>query len=148
MTKLRALLAGDIEPGIYRFASRIAPDQVCDVVERAGWRCACIDARGIASKPAFLDAFADALHFPDYFGRNWDAFEECLGDLSWESLDDAKGIVIVLDRPDRFARNQPDEWAIARDVLTSAVAAHAQTGRPLIVLLRASKTSAAGLSTL
>lgn len=148
MTKLRALLAGDVEPGIYRFASRIPVDQVCDAVEQAGWRCVCVDARGIASGSAFLDVFASALRFPDYFGRNWDAFEECLADLSWQSFDGTKGIVIVLDRPDDFARSQPDEWAIARDVLASAVAAHAQTGRPLIVLLRASKTSAAGLSTL
>ncbi|MGQ9903964.1 MAG: barstar family protein [Anaerolineae bacterium] len=148
MTKLRALLAGDIPPGMYRLALRVPLDQVRDTVEQTGWRYAYINARGVASKPAFLDVFASALRFPDYFGRNWDAFEECLADLSWQSFDGTKGIVIVLDQPDDFARSQPDEWAIACDVLASAVAAHAQTGRPLIVLLRASKTSAAGLSTL
>ncbi len=148
MMKLRALLAGEIEPGLYRFASRIALGQVCDVVERAGWRCACIDARGIVSKPAFLDAFARALHFPDYFGRNWDAFEECLRDLSWGNFTGAKGVIIILDRPDGFARAEPEEWAVARDVLAGAVAAHAQTGRPLTVLLRGSKTVVAGLETL
>ncbi len=148
MIKLRALLAGDIDPGVYRFASRIAPEQVCDLVERAGWRCAYIDARGVASKPAFLEAFAGALRFPDYFGRNWDAFEECLRDLSWGNYNGAKGVLIILDRPDRFARAQPEEWAVARDVLAGAVAAHAQDGRPLVVLLRGSKTAAAGLESL
>ncbi len=37
-------------------------------------------ARG---KQKLLGALATRLRFPRYFGNNWDALEECLGDLSW-----------------------------------------------------------------
>src|SRR5689334_23849775 len=37
--------------------------------------------------------FAQALNFPDYFGRNWDALEECLADLEWLP---AKGYALLL----------------------------------------------------
>ena len=148
MIKLRALLAGEIEPGMYRFDSRIAPKQVGDLIERAGWRCAYVDGRPIADKAQFLDAFASALHFPGYFGRNWDAFEECLHDLSWQHFDGAKGVVIILDRPDGFARSQPDEWAVARDLLAGVVATRQNNATPMVVLLRGSKRAATGLEAL
>lgn len=35
------------------------------------------------SKEKVLGILSHALHFPRYFGWNWDALEECLGDLSW-----------------------------------------------------------------
>lgn len=39
--------------------------------------------RSVRSKETLLLLFADALRFPRYFRRNWDAFEECLRDLHW-----------------------------------------------------------------
>ena len=37
----------------------------------------------VTSKRILFAAFATSLNFPVYFGENWDAFEECLRDLSW-----------------------------------------------------------------
>jgi RNAse (barnase) inhibitor barstar len=37
----------------------------------------------IGSRNELFDAYAANLRFPAYFGRNWDAFIDCLSDLSW-----------------------------------------------------------------
>src|SRR5687768_144406 len=37
----------------------------------------------IGSRDELFDAYAANLGFPSYFGRNWDAFIDCLSDLSW-----------------------------------------------------------------
>ncbi|MQA02027.1 MAG: hypothetical protein GEV07_04655 [Streptosporangiales bacterium] len=41
------------------------------------------------------DEFAAALQFPDYFGENWAAFDECLTDLDWLGYDVPGYVVIV-----------------------------------------------------
>jgi hypothetical protein len=35
------------------------------------------------SKTSLLRAISSSLCFPEYFGMNWDALEECIRDLSW-----------------------------------------------------------------
>jgi hypothetical protein len=40
-------------------------------------------SRGIRSKEELLSIYSKAGSFPEYFGYNWDAFEEFLRDFSW-----------------------------------------------------------------
>lgn len=42
-----------------------------------------LDGRHLSDKASLLAALGRALAFPDYYGANWDAFEECLHDMSW-----------------------------------------------------------------
>ena len=37
----------------------------------------------VRSKEKLLGVLSQSLRFPNYFGWNWDALEECLQDLSW-----------------------------------------------------------------
>ena len=48
--------------------------------------------RNICSRDDLFSALEKTLHLPWYFGRNWDALDECLRDLSWISQ---RRVVIV-----------------------------------------------------
>ncbi|MCU0550349.1 MAG: barstar family protein [Leptolyngbya sp. Prado105] len=82
-----------------------------------GARVFYLDGRKIATKEDFLRETAEVMDFPAYFGKNWDAFDECIRDLSWVS---AQKYILIYDRPDIFAKAQPDQWQIAQDLLQSA----------------------------
>ncbi|HEU4322766.1 MAG TPA: barstar family protein [Roseiflexaceae bacterium] len=133
MNKIDALVAGEIPPGLYRFSSRARPDTLTEELAERGWRCFWLDGGTIDDKASFLRACADAMQFPDYFGRNWDALEECLNDLSWVPAD---GYVLVYDQVARFVSAEPDEWSIAADIMSGAADSCAKAGTPLYVLLR------------
>ena len=92
-----------------------------------------MDGRKLATKAEFLETSARALRFPGYSGHNWDAFEESLNDMSWAP---AQGYLLVLDGAGEFARSQPDEFAVAVEILRESVRRWDALGIPLVVLLR------------
>ena len=47
---------------------------------------------GLETKAELLAFLARAIPLPDYFGHNWDALEECLGNLDWREI---KPLVLV-----------------------------------------------------
>ena len=86
---------------------------------------------GIRSKEKLLAVFADKLRFPKYFGWNWDAFEECLKDLSWLPADQR---VAIVHRDLPFGAGGKNR-EIYLNILASALAQLATTpARPLQII--------------
>jgi len=76
------------------------------------------------------------MEFPGYAGKNWDAFEECVTDLSWA---EAEGYVVLYDHADAFELATPRAWSTAMDILSDAVKSWHDADTPMYVLLRGSK---------
>lgn len=146
MSILPDILAGRVQPGLYRFSSHAAPQRIRRDAEKAGWVCFCISGRDVVDKAGFLRAAASAMSFPSGYGRNWDAFDEAVRDLNWARPREAgRGFIVLYDDAGRFASAQPEQFAVARDVLRSAVAAWLAHGVPMFVLLRGANVAAADL---
>ena len=72
----------------------------------------------LCNTPATLFAeFARALEFPDYFGHNWDALEECLADLEWLP---AKGYILLITDADQVLSNDETEYETFLEILRDA----------------------------
>jgi hypothetical protein len=132
MTRFQTLL-NENKPGMYRLLVRTPAAGLRDEASAAGWQPYVVDGAAIKDKATFLAAFAKALRFPAYFGHNWDAFEECLNDLSAE---DKAGALILFDAAGSFAKAAPEDWATACDIFKSAARTHKKAGRKLLIFVR------------
>jgi len=81
-------------------------------------------------KNAFLNAAAKALAFPGYFGRNWDAFYDCLLELK-----QGQGTLLVLREASGFARSEPEEFTAASATLQDAADYWKEKGQPFLVII-------------
>ena len=61
--------------------------------------------------------FAQALEFPDYFGHNWDAMEECLADLEWLP---AKGYILLITDAEGVLPDDEEEYETFLEILRDA----------------------------
>ncbi len=80
----------------------------------AFWR---VDLAAVRDKSGLLTALALALDFPDWFGGNWDALQDCLGDLSWKT---SPGYVLVVEHCQDIAKHAPADFATLLDLLAAA----------------------------
>lgn len=133
MDKLIAVFDGERSPGLYRVTTEVNIDKLSSLCQEYGFQFFYINGKNVTSKAEFFQASAQTMSFPDYFGYNWDAFNDCINDLSWFS---AAGYILLYSQPDNFAQNDPSEWLIALDVFQEAVEYWARTDTPMYVLLK------------
>lgn len=78
------------------------------------WR---VDLGSIRTKEELMRGVAEALAFPESFGENWDALEDSLTDLSWNT---ASGYVILLENCGPLSQADPETLETALEVFDGA----------------------------
>lgn len=102
-----------------------------------------IDIGHTHDKQGFIGHLAQALRFPDWAGKNWDALNDCLTDLEWL---DAAGYVLILEKAKHFAAVHNHEFDDALAVLQSAADYWKSEDRPFWVLIHGAQGWDAGLT--
>lgn len=76
-----------------------------------------IDLAGCRDKADALARIGKALQFPGWFGANWDALADCLGDLSWLL---APGFLLVLEHSGEWRAADADNFDTLLAILNEA----------------------------
>lgn len=123
MGKLLQRLSDASKSGVYR-APRA--DEIIDAARGSALQVVRVGLEGVSSKELLLGRIARALAFPEWFGGNWDALEDCLTDLSWLEGD---GHVLIFEGG---AGVPADERGVLEDILASSASYWAERKRPFI----------------
>ncbi len=87
-----------------------------------------LDARALGDRGSLLAALGAVLDFPDYYGVNWDALEECLSDLSWRE----GPVRLLVEHAGALAA---DDLATLAQIWGEAAASWGEAGRGFVLLL-------------
>lgn len=119
MNTILDILQGDVAPNIHQISVNMTETELAEVVEAHNGQLFYIDGRHINNKADFLAKIADVMNFPDYFGKNWDALQDCITDI--DCCEDSQ-YLIVYDYWQNFANNNPQDWQILNDIFLEAIA--------------------------
>lgn len=87
-----------------------------------------LDGRLLGDKATLLAELGRVLDFPDYYGGNWDALEECLADLSWQE----EPLLLLITDADALGDDLRDSLI---DIFLQAARAWALEGRAFALYL-------------
>lgn len=132
MNQILNLIQGESQPNIYQFPLDISPEELSQLCQEYGCELFYFDGGTINNKSDFLKTASTVMNLPKYFGYNWDAWEDCLTDLSWF---EASSYLIVYDQWQNFAENYPDDWQILNDIFSEAIAYWQKRNKRFYVLL-------------
>ncbi len=110
------LLTNVARAGVYHTPLQGMAELVA-AAEHAGYAACRLDLGAAKDKNGLLDRIAQSFEFPDWFGHNWDALQDCLTDMSWQP---AEGYVMILENCDAFRADHSEDFETVLRVFGSA----------------------------
>lgn len=83
--------------------------------DESNWFHAQIDALRCATRKQLIKEFATVFQFPNYFGWNLDALDDCMADLAWLP---AKNFRVQVINFFQLEQKEPDQAIYLRDMLS------------------------------
>lgn len=91
-----------------------------------------VDLGACGERKQLLERLGAALDLPNWYGANFDALADCLGDPDWR---DGAATVIRLRGLSSFSKRAPADYALLLDVLDAACQARSAEGAALAVII-------------
>lgn len=104
-----------------------------------GYKIISFDAADWRTEESFHEDLKAGLEFPDYYGMNLDALDECLGDLEFHDFD---GIVIAIKNYHMFEKLLQRTAQVLLDVLADSSWTHLLLGKRLVALIQTDQADA------
>lgn len=124
-SEFAAVLRDCRRSGIYNLP-REGSQTLIDAARQAEMPVFVMSLKDVRDKDGLLSAISRTLDFPEWFGNNWDALEECLNDLSWLGAPD---VILLIEACERFIAQDREDFLIAADIFNTAAAAFREEGR-------------------
>lgn len=77
-----------------------------------------LEGKDMKTREGLFSEIAKKLYFPSYFGKNWNALDECFQDLDWLTYDSIK--ILIRDFYEILSEDHSDEQNIFVDCLETA----------------------------
>jgi RNAse (barnase) inhibitor barstar len=131
-SELKNILTSDMPRGVYWLKSHASVAELSKLVRMKGLAFFHLEGRKIEGKEQFFNHTSVAMKFPSHFGKNWDAFYDCITDMDWVQ---AEGYCIYFDHTDAFAQHHESELETLIELFEDAVSFWKREGQSMLVLL-------------
>lgn len=131
-SELKNILSSDQPRGVFWLKSHASVAELSKLARLKGMAFFHLEGKKIEGKDQFLNHASVAMKFPSHFGKNWDAFYDCITDMGWI---EAEGYCIYFDHTDAFVSHHENELETVIELFEDAVDFWKREGQSMLVLL-------------